>query len=103
MRYLLNEVNLAQMLVQARADEFIVGERSPGTQSDTLQNGPYIFKVRVELLFCTRRRIRNQYPQSFGQKKSSPGSSYNTRPTNTHSLDLGCHGDDNGRDYNIEE
>ena len=31
MQYLLYEVHLAQMLIQARADEFIVGQRSPGT------------------------------------------------------------------------
>ena len=92
MPYFLNEVNLAQMLVQARADEFIVGERSPGTQSNSLQNGPYILKVRIELLFCTWRRIGDQYSHPFGQEKSSPGSSYDARPTNTHSLDLGCHG-----------
>ena len=90
--YLLNEINLAQMLIQARADEFIVGERSPGTQSDSLQNGLYILEVRIELLFCTWRRIRDQYSHPLGQEKSRPGSSYDTRPTNTYSLDCGCHG-----------
>lgn len=64
------EQSQPQMLVQAHADGFMVGERSSGAQSDLLQDWPSILKVGIELLFCTWHRIRDQYSHPFRQEKS---------------------------------